>query len=193
MLMHPTLEKLRTLQLRGMLAALEDQQRTPDIEQLTFEERLGLLLDREDTQRANRRLATRLKAAKLRQNASLEDIDYHAKRHLDRALILELGGCSWIARTHNLLITGPTGVGKTYIACALAHKACRDGYKVLYQRLPRLLHDLEIAKGDGRYRPLLTSLQRFVSRLRRPGPDRGSARFLGRAGTSAVRVLRLRR
>lgn len=161
MLKHPTYEKLRTLQLRGMQAAFEDQQRTPEIEQLTFEERLGLLLDREDTHRANRRLQSRLKAAKLRQQASLEDIDYHAKRHLDRALILELSGCSWIARAHNLLITGPTGVGKTFIACALAHKACRDGYKVHYQRLPRLLHDLDLAKGDGRYRPLLSSLQRF--------------------------------
>jgi DNA replication protein DnaC len=161
MLTHPTLEKLKTLQLRGMLAALEDQHRTPDIERLTFEERLGLLLDREDTHRANRRLATRLKEAKLRLPASLEDIDYHAKRQLDRALLLELGGCSWIARAHNLLITGPTGVGKTYIACALAHKACREGYRVQYQRLPRLLHELEIARGDGRYRALLTNLQRF--------------------------------
>lgn len=135
MLMHPTLEKLRTLQLRGMQAALEDQQRTPEIESLTFEGCLGLLLDREETHRA--------------------------KRRLDRALMLELGDCSWIARAHNLLITGPTGVGKTFIACALANKACREGYKVLYQRLPRLLHDLEIAKGEGRYRPLLSSLQRY--------------------------------
>jgi len=161
MLMHPTLEKLRTLQLRGMQAALEDQQRTPEVDSLTFEERLGLLLDREETHRANRRLTSRLKAAKLRQPASVEDIDYRAKRQLDRALILELSGCSWIARAHNLLITGPTGVGKTFIACALANKACREGYKVLYQRLPRLLHDLEIAKGDGRYRPLLANLQRY--------------------------------
>ena len=161
MLMHPTLEKLRTLQLRGMLAALEDQQRTPDIERLTFEERLGLLLDREDTHRADRRLKTRLNQAKLREHASLEDIDYHTERSLDRALIRELSHGSWIARHQNLAITGSTGIGKTYLACAFAHQACRAGYRAHYQRLPRLLHDLEIARGDGRYRTLLTNLQRF--------------------------------
>jgi len=161
MLTHPTIDKLRTLQLRGMLAALEDQQRTPDIDALTFEERLGLLLDREATTRADRRLKARLTQAKLRQQASLEDIDYRAKRTLDRALLNELGTCTWITRHHNLAITGPTGVGKTYLACALAHQACRAGHKALYQRLPRLLHDLEIARGDGRYRTLLASLQRI--------------------------------
>src|SRR5690606_24813541 len=152
MLMHPTRDKLRALQLRGMAAGLEDQTRTPDIESLSFEERLGLLLDREETSRADRRLKTRLTQAKLRMQASLEDIDYRANRSLDESLVLDLASCSWIARHHNLVITGPTGVGKTYLACALAHKACREGYKALYQRLPRLLHDLEIAKGDGRYR-----------------------------------------
>ncbi|MEX2535181.1 MAG: IS21-like element helper ATPase IstB [Trueperaceae bacterium] len=160
MLMHPTFDKLKTLQLRGMAAALEDQARTPDIEALSFEERLGLLLDREETSRADRRLKTRLTQAKLRVQASIEDIDYHAKRSLDKSLVLELGSCSWIARRHNLVITGPTGVGKTYLACALAHKGCREGYKALYQRLPRLLHELEIAKGDGRYRTMLAALQR---------------------------------
>jgi DNA replication protein DnaC len=161
MLMHPTLEKLKTLQLRGMAAALEDQARTPEIESLSFEERLGLLLDREETSRADRRLKTRLTQAKLRMPASLEDIDHHAKRGLDKTVLLDLASCSWIARRHNLVITGPTGVGKTYLACALAHKACREGHRALYQRLPRLLHDLEIAKGDGRYRTLLASLQRI--------------------------------
>ena len=160
MLTHPTIEKLKTLQLRRMAAAFEDQSRTPEIEALSFEERLGLLLDREHTNRADRRLKTRLNQAKLRMPASIEDIDHHAKRNLDRALLLELAACSWIARHHNLVITGPTGVGKTYLACALAHSACREGYKALYQRLPRLLHDLEIAKGDGRYRSLLATLHR---------------------------------
>ena len=161
MLTHPTREKLHSLQLRGMAAAFDDQLRTPEITALSFEERLGLLLDREETTRADRRLKTRLTQAKLRVNASLEDIDYRAKRNLDRSLILELGSCSWIARHHNLVIAGPTGVGKTYLACALAHKACREGYKALYQRLPRLLHELEIAKGDGRYRTMLAGLQRI--------------------------------
>jgi len=161
MLMHPTLDKLRSLQLRGMAAALEDQLRTPEIDELTFQERLGLLLDREETSRADRRLKTRLSQAKLRMPASLEDIDHHAKRNLDKTLLLELAACGWIARHHNLVITGPTGVGKSYLACALAHKACREGYKALYQRLPRLLHDLDIAKGDGRYRTTLAALQRI--------------------------------
>jgi len=160
MLMHPTIEKLRSLQLRGMAAGLEDQLRTSDIGTLTFEERLGLLLDREATSRADRRLKTRLTQAKLRVNASIEDIDHAARRNLDKSVLLELAACSWIARRHNLVITGPTGVGKTYLACALAHKACMEGYKALYQRLPRLLHDLEIAKGDGRYKTMLASLQR---------------------------------
>lgn len=160
MLMHPTIEKLRSLQLRGMAAGLEDQLRTSDIDTLTFEERLGLLLDREATSRADRRLKTRLTQAKLRVNASIEDINHAARRNLDKSVLLELAACSWIARRHNLVITGPTGVGKTYLACALAHKACLEGYKALYQRLPRLLHDLEIAKGDGRYKTMLASLQR---------------------------------
>jgi len=89
------------------------------------------------------------------------DIDFQAARNLDRSLVLDLASCSWIARRHNLVITGPTGVGKTYLACALAHKACREGYRALYQRLPRLLNELEIAKGDGRYRTLLATLQRM--------------------------------
>jgi DNA replication protein DnaC len=160
MLTHPTLEKLKTLQLRGMSAALEDQLRTPEIESLTFEERLGLLIDREETSRADRRLKTRLTHAKLRQNASIEDIDHHAVRNLDKRVLLDLATCSWIRKHHNLVITGPTGVGKTYLACALARQACREGHKALYTRLPRLLHDLEIAKGDGRYRQQLAALQR---------------------------------
>lgn len=161
MLTHPTLEKLKNLQLRGMAAGLEDQLRTAEIESLSFEERLGLLLDREATSRADRRLKTRLTQAKLRVAASIEDIDHAARRNLDKSVLLELAGCSWIARHQNLVITGPTGVGKTYLACALAHKACLEGYKALYQRLPRLLHDLEIAKGDGRYRAMLAGLQRI--------------------------------
>lgn len=161
MLTHPTIEKLKTLQLRGMAAALEDQQRTPEIDTLTFDERLALLLDREHTSRADRRLKTRLAHAKLRMSASLEDVDHQARRNLDKSLLLDLASCTWIAKHHNLVITGPTGVGKTYLACALAHQACRHGYKALYQRLPRLLHDLEIAKGDGRYRQQLAALQRI--------------------------------
>jgi len=161
MLTHPTLEKLKELNLKGMAAGLEDQQRTSDIESLTFEERLGLLLDREETFRSDRRLKTRLTKAKLRVKASIEDVDYRAKRNLDKQLLLGLSSGKWISKHQNLLITGPTGVGKTYLACALAHKACQEGHRALYQRLPRLLHELEVAKGNGRYHTLLANLQRI--------------------------------
>src|SRR5690625_1031953 len=113
MLTHPTLEKLKELNLKGMAAGLEDQQRTSDIESLTFEERLGLLLDREETFRSDRRLKTRLTKAKLRVKASIEDVDYRAKRNLDKQLLLGLSSGKWISKHQNLLITGPTGVGKT--------------------------------------------------------------------------------
>ena len=125
MLNHPTLDKLNTLRFTGMAKALSEQMALPEIEQLSFEERLGLLVDREMTVRDDRRLKTRLRKAKLKQNACIEDIDYRHTRGLDRSLITDLASCQWI-RTHlNLLITGPTGVGKTWIACALAQKACR--------------------------------------------------------------------
>ena len=160
MLTHPTLEKLKEMRLSGMVSALEDQMQTPEIQSLSFEERLGLLVDREQTQRDNRRLKTRLTKAKLRQQASMEDIDYSSKRGLDKAQLLDLGSCKWITDRHNLLLTGPTGVGKTFIACALAQKACRQGLTALYLRLPRLFGDLTIAKGDGRYGKLLVQYSR---------------------------------
>lgn len=155
MLIHPTLEKLRTLRFTGMAHALEEQMQMPDIDSLSFEERLGLLVDREMTERENRRLKTRLKKAKLRQNASVEDIDYRHSRGLDRSLMTKLQFCHWVGDHHNLLITGPTGTGKTYLACALTHKACREGYTAQYIRVPRMLQELHLAKGDGRYTKLL--------------------------------------
>ncbi len=155
MLTHPTLEKLKGMRLSGMVSAFEDQMNTPEIKTLGFEERLGLLVDREQTERENRRLKTRLTKAKLRQSASMEDIKYSGNRGLDKAQLLDLGSCKWINERHNLLLTGPTGVGKTFIACALAQKACREGLTSLYLRLPRLFGDLTIAKGDGRYGKLL--------------------------------------
>ena len=160
MLTHPLMEKLQVLRFIGMLNALEEQMRMPDIGTLTFEDRLGLLIDREMTERDNRKLTTRLKTAKLRQNASLEDVDLRHPRGLDKTLVLQLGQCRWLKEHQNVLIIGPTGVGKTYLACALAHKACREGYSALYFRLPRLLHDFGIAKGDGRYDKLLKSIAR---------------------------------
>jgi DNA replication protein DnaC len=158
MLSHPTFDQLRALKLTGMLKALQEQAQMPDIERLSFLERLGLLVDREIQERDNRRLATRLRFAKLKQAASLEDLDLKTPRQLDRALILKLADCQWIAEHLNVLITGPTGVGKSYLACALAQKACRTGYKAFYQRLPRLLVELEIARGDGRYPKLMRQL-----------------------------------
>jgi len=151
MLNHPTLDKLETLRFNGMVKALTEQMTVPDIEELSFEERLGLLVDREMTEREDRRLKTRLRQAKLKQTACVEDIDYRQPRGLDKSLLLDLAGCQWIKRHLNIMITGPTGVGKTWIACALAQKACREGYKALYLRLPKLLQELPIAKGDGTY------------------------------------------
>jgi DNA replication protein DnaC len=160
MLRHPTLDKLHALKLCGMAAAFTDQSLTPESEQMSFEERLGLLVDREMTERENRRMTSRLRRAKLRHSASLEDIDYRSPRGLDQGLIQSLGSCQWIKEHLNLLITGPTGVGKTWLACALAHKACREGYTVQYVRLNRLLQELCVAKGDGRYPRILANLSK---------------------------------
>jgi len=156
MLMHPTLEKLQHLRLTGMLKALEDQSQSPEIDALSFEERLGLMVDREITERDHRRLKTRLRKAKLRQDAAIEDIDYRHPRGLDKSLMLKLASCQWIRDHRNMLITGPTGAGKTFLSCALAHKACREDYSALYMRLPKLCRELTLAKADGSYGKLLT-------------------------------------
>ncbi len=161
MLNHPTLDKLQALRFTGMAQALTEQMALPDIEDLSFEERLGLLIDREVTEREDRRLKTRLRQAKLKQNACVEDIDYKQPRGLDKSLMLDLSQCQWIKKHLNLLITGPTGVGKTWIACALAQKACREGYTSHYLRLPRLLQEWPIAKGDGTYARLMTRLAKI--------------------------------
>ncbi len=157
MLTHPTMEKLQTLKLTGMLKALTEQQQMFEIDSLSFEERLGLLVDREATERENSKLATRLKKAKLRQSAVIEDLDFRRSRGLDKALILSLAACTWIAKGVNVLICGPTGVGKSYLGCALAHKACLEGHSALYLRLPRLFEELRLAKADGRYGKLMLS------------------------------------
>jgi DNA replication protein DnaC len=158
MLTHPTLDKLQALRLPGMAKALSEQLHLPEISALSFDERFGLLVDRELTERDTRRLTTRLRQAKLRQTACCEDLDYRHPRGLDKALLTNLATCQWVRDHRNVLITGPTGVGKTWIACALGHQACRDGWTTLYLRLPRLLQDLLLAKGDGRYPKLMTTL-----------------------------------
>ena len=158
MMYHPTLEKLQQLKLTGMLHALQEQEAIPDVSAMPFEERLGLMVDRELTERGNRRMQTRLRMAKLKQGAALEDIDFKSTRGLDRSLIMKLAGCEWVANHLNVLITGATGVGKTWLACALAHKACREGYSSYYVRLTRLFQELDIGRADGRYAKMMRQL-----------------------------------
>ena len=160
MLKHVTLDQLAELKLHGMARAFEEQLQMPEIRELSFEERLGLLVEREATERASRRLTARLRRAKLREQAAIEDIDWRARRGLDKRQVLTLASCQWIADHLNVLITGKAGVGKTFLACALAHKACREGYTALYLRVPRLFRDLAIARGDGSYEKLLKSYAR---------------------------------
>jgi DNA replication protein DnaC len=160
MLTHPTLDKLHALKLTGMVHALSEQRQMPDITELSFEDRLGLLVDREMTERDNRRLTTRLQRAKLRQSACVEDLDYRHPRGLDKSLMTRLAQCQWVQEHLNVLITGPTGIGKTWIACALGQNACRQGFTTLYLRLPRFLPDVAIAKADGRYGKLMTALSK---------------------------------
>lgn len=155
MMHHPTLDKLQQLKLTGMLRALQEQEGIPDIRTMPFEERLGLMVDREMTERDNRRMQTRLRMAKLKQNSALEDIDFKTARGLDRSLIMKLAGCEWVAEHLNVLITGATGLGKTFLACALAHKACREGYSSHYVRLTRLFQELDIGRADGRYAKMM--------------------------------------
>jgi len=141
-----------------MATALIEQMALSDIDELSFDERFGLLVDREFTEREDRRLKNRLRQAKLKQQACMEDIDYRHPRGLDKTLLMALQDCQWVKKSLNILLTGPTGVGKTWIACALAHKACQSGYTVLYYRLSRLLESLPLAKGDGSYTKVMTKL-----------------------------------
>ena len=160
MLNHPTHERLIELGLTGMAKAFEEQRRSPDLEALPFEDRIGLLVDREVVERDTRRLTTRLKLAALRQNACVEDVDLRTPRGIDRAVFAKLVSGDWIDRYENLLITGATGLGKSWLACALGHKACRDNRSVIYHRVARLFEALALARGDGRYARFLKSLAR---------------------------------
>lgn len=158
MLEHPTLDKLAALKLSGMCEALTEQHQMPECQALSFEERLGLLVDREVLVRQNRQMASRLKKAGLRQQAAVEDIDFRHPRNLDRSVVLALASCQWIRNRRNCLITGPTGVGKTYLACALAHKSCREGFSARYVRVSRMVSELAVARRDGSYLERLRTL-----------------------------------
>jgi DNA replication protein DnaC len=158
MLTHPTLDQLHQLGLLGMAKAFADVETSGEAAALAHPEWLALLLDREMTYRHDKKLAARLRYAKLRQHAAVEDVDYRAVRGLDRALFQKLAIGDWIDARDNLIICGPTGVGKSWLSCALGHKACRDNRSVLYQRLPKLFGELALARGDGRYAQIVRAL-----------------------------------
>lgn len=158
MLIQPTIEKLNAMGLTAMAQAFADQLNCPDMAALSFEERFGLIVDFQMTANDNRRMRNRLKSARLRLSASIEDLDFRADRNLDRAVIMSLAQNQWVKRHHNILITGPTGAGKSYLACALAQKACRDGHTTLYHRVAKLLQDIALARLDGRYPKLVAVL-----------------------------------
>src|SRR4051795_10758175 len=158
MLTHPTVEQLHQLGLAGMARAFTELEANPTSAALSHAEWLALLLDRESTERYERRLRARLRFARLRHQAAVEDVDYRAARGLDRTLFQALIAGRWIDEAQNLIIEGPAGVGKSWLACALGHKACHDNRSVLYQRVPKLFTDLALARGDGRYPRLMRAL-----------------------------------
>ena len=160
MLLEQTFIQLRELHLTGMAAALEEQQAVPDVQDLAFEDRLALLIERETTVREDRRLTRLLRQAKLRLPATIEDLDFRTPRGLDRSVILRLASSDWIRRHQVVLITGATGTGKTYLACALAQAACRQGLSSRYLRLTQLIEDMALARADGSYPKLMNRLQK---------------------------------
>src|SRR5215217_1866186 len=174
MLTHPTLDQLRALKLDGMAQAFIELEAQEEVGNLAHAEWLALLLGREAANRNTRRFHTRLRAARLRDSqAAIEDVDYRTPRRLDKMLFQQLATCRWIAEHRGLLVTGPCGVGKSWLSCALAQKACRDGYSVHYARAPRLFADLELAHGDGSFPKLFRTLTRVdLLILDDWGPDR---------------------
>jgi DNA replication protein DnaC len=160
MLTHPLFDKLRQLRCQGMLESLQEQLQQSDMQSLSFEDRVSLMVDREWWFRENNRIKTRLKNANLRQTASMEDIDYDPTRGLSKAVMQTLSSCQWVREHQNLLLMGSTGTGKSFIASALGHKACLEGFTVRYMRCPRLLQELAVAKGDGRYLKLIQQISK---------------------------------
>jgi DNA replication protein DnaC len=160
MLNEQTIEKLYHMKLNGMAEAFKEQLHQPDLADLSFEERFALLVERHWTWKEDRRMKRLLSLAKLKINACIEDIDFKAPRGLQKSVILQLSSCDWIKNAHNVIITGPTGAGKTYLACALANRACRMGLSAFYIRIPNLFHDLAIARADGSYSKIMKKLAR---------------------------------
>ena len=158
MLTQQTLDKLHAMNLNGMADALKELIQQPHTQDLSFEERFALVVDRQWTWKEDRRMKRLLQIARLKINACTEDIDFRTPRGLDKSVILHLAHCEWITNTQNIIITGPTGVGKTYLACALANRACRMGFQSHYIRLPRLFQELTIARADGSYPKLMKKL-----------------------------------
>ena len=161
MLAQHTIERLRQLRLKGMAEALQNQARSLEFIGLTFEEQIGILVDCEYTHRQNKRLARLITDARLKFPACLEDIDYQQSRGLDRSLIRDLSSCYWIESRLHVLITGPSGVGNSFLASALGNAACRNGMKTRYYRLSLLLSELAIARGDGSYSKMLNHLSKY--------------------------------
>jgi DNA replication protein DnaC len=152
-----TIEILKEMKCLGMAEALEEQQRTVKANELSFDERVGLMVDAEYTYRKNKRFGRYLKDAKLRYSqACIEDIDYPPKRNLDKSVILQLASCRWVRENQSVIITGKTGVGKSYLACALANQACRKGYRAVYRRAPRLFEETTLAHASGTFIKLLS-------------------------------------
>jgi DNA replication protein DnaC len=147
------------LKLHGMVQALEAQIQVPDHKELSFEDRLGIIVDTEVTYRENKKMKTRLKTAKLAQSAAIEDIEVKGGRGIDKSTLASLATSDWVRLNQNVIVNGATGVGKSYLACALAHKACRDGFTAQYERVGRLLEDLVLAKADGTYNERLGKMK----------------------------------
>ena len=185
MLMQPTLDKLYSMKLTGMVEAIRRQMEDPEASRLSFEERLALLVDQQWDWRQNKALERRLKSARFKTAAAIEDIDYRHPRRLDRQLIRSLSACDWVRHHQNVIVTGPCGVGKSFIAGALAQKAVREGFTSLYVRAPRLFRDLAVARADGSFGTLLDRIARIdVFLLQRLG-------LVAQALNGAVQVIRI--
>jgi DNA replication protein DnaC len=161
-MIEQTMDKLKQMKLYGMVSALQQQDTMIKSNELSFDERIGLIVDAEHTFRENKRLGRYLREARLRHGqACIEDIDYAPKRELDKSVVVQLAGCRWVKDNQSIIITGKTGVGKSYLACALANQACRKGYRAVYRRAVRMFEELNLAHADGTYGKLLARLARM--------------------------------